>query len=36
MFLQDFVKKILKKSISEGILGKIDKNLLSNLADLGG
>ena len=35
MLLQDFVNKILKKNVSEGILEKIDKNLLSNLADFG-
>ena len=34
MLLQDFVTKYLKKN-SEGILGKIDKKLLSRLADYG-
>ena len=34
MFLQDFVNKYLKKKL-EDILGKIDKKLLSRLADFG-
>ena len=29
MLLQDFVNKLLKKNISEGILGKIDKKRLA-------
>ena len=29
MFFQDFVNK-LQKDLSEGILGKIDKNILAN------
>ena len=33
MLLQDFVNKYFLKN-SEGILGKIDKKLLSSLADL--
>ena len=31
MILQDFVKKFLKKNISEGTLEEIDKNILSHL-----
>ena len=29
MLLQDFVNKLLKKNISEGILGKIDEKRLA-------
>ena len=35
MLLQDFVNKFKKIHISEDILGKIDKKVLSRLADFG-
>ena len=35
MPLQDFSSQVFEKNISEGVLGKIEQNILSRLADFG-